>query len=80
MKLDLLKHLGTLYLPGKADVSRLCFSWDDPAVTVKADDEVYESGTAPVPAAGESRTYQIVCSIIDKIRVENDLKQLSRFK
>ena len=60
VKLDLLKHLGTLYLPGKADVSRLCFSWDDPAVTVKADGEVYESGTAPVPAAGESRTYQIL--------------------
>ena len=60
VKLDLLKHLGTLYLPGKAEVSRLCFSWDDPAVTVKADGTVYESGTAPVPAAGESRTYQIL--------------------
>ena len=26
VKLDLLKSIGTLYLPGKADVSKLCFS------------------------------------------------------
>ena len=53
VKLDLLKSVGTLYLPGKADVSKLCLSWDDPAVTLKKDDMVYQSGTAPVPAAGE---------------------------
>ena len=59
VKLDLLKSIGTLYLPGKADVSKLCFSWDDPALTVKKDGEVYQSGFAPVPAAGERAVYQI---------------------
>ena len=38
------------------------------------------SFVAPAVYTKESRTYQIVCSIIDKIRVETDLKQLSRFK
>ena len=59
VKLDLLKSVGTLYLPGKADVLRLCFSWDDPAVTLKKDDVVYRSGEAPVPAEGERAVYQI---------------------
>ena len=59
VKLDLLKSVGTLYLPGKADVSKLCLSWDDPAVTLKKDDVVYQSGTAPIPAAGERAVYQI---------------------
>ena len=59
VKLDLLKSVGTLYLPGKADVSKLCLSWDDPAVTLKKDDVVYRSGTAPIPAAGKSAVYQI---------------------
>ena len=38
------------------------------------------SFVAPAVYTKESRTYRIVCSIIDKIRVDNDLKQLSRFK
>ena len=59
VKLDLLKSVGTLYLPGKANVSKLCLSWDDPAVTLKKDDVVYRSGTAPIPAAGKSDVYQI---------------------
>ena len=59
VKLDLLKSVGTLYLPGKADVSKLCLSWDDPAVTLKKDDVVYRSGEAPIPAAGERAVYQI---------------------
>ena len=59
VKLDLLKSVGTLYLPDKADVSKLCLSWDDPAVTLKKDDVVYQSGTAPIPAAGERAVYQI---------------------
>ena len=53
VKLDLLKSVGTLYLPGKADVSALRLSWDDPAVTVQKDGVVYQSGTAPIPAKGE---------------------------
>ena len=59
VKLDLLKSIGTLYLPGKADVSGLFLSWDDPAVTLKKDGVVYQSGTAPIPAAGKSAVYQI---------------------
>ena len=59
VKLDLLKSVGTLYLPGKADVSGLFLSWDDPAVTLKKDDVVYQSGAAPIPAAGKSAVYQI---------------------
>ena len=59
VKLDLLKSVGTLYLPGKADVSRLRLSWDDPAVTLKKDDDVYRSGEAPIPAEGKSAVYQI---------------------
>ena len=59
VKLDLLKSVGTLYLPGKADVSALRLSWDDPAVTVQKDGVVYQSGAAPIPAKGESAVYQI---------------------
>ena len=59
VKLDLLKSIGTLYLPGKADVSNLFLSWDDPAVTLKKDGVVYQSGTAQIPAAGERAVYQI---------------------
>ena len=48
----------TLYLPGKADASKLCFSWDDPAVVAVRDGVEYRSGTAPVAIAGERVTYQ----------------------
>ena len=61
VKLDLLKLTGTLYLPGKADASALCFSWDDPNVTITKDDVSYASGTAPVAPAGESVTYTVTC-------------------
>ena len=59
VKLDLIGATGTLYLPGKADASKLCFSWDAEGVTVTKDGVAYESGTAPVPAAGESAVYKI---------------------
>ena len=59
VKLDLLKSVGTIYLPGKADVSALRLSWDDPDVTLKKDGTVYQSGMAPIPAAGKSAVYQI---------------------
>ena len=35
---DALGVNGTLYLPGKADASELCFSWDNASITVSADD------------------------------------------
>ena len=59
VKLDLLKSVGTIYLPGKADASGLFLSWDDPAVTVKKDGVTYQSGAAPIPAADKSAVYQI---------------------
>ena len=59
VKLDLIGATGTLYLPGSADVSKLCFAWDAEGVTVTKDGVAYESGTAPVPAAGESAVYKI---------------------
>ena len=59
VKLDLLGATGTLYLPGKADASKLCFAWEDTGITVSKDGVVYENGTAPVPAAGESAVYKI---------------------
>ena len=59
VKLDLLGATGTLYLPGKADASQLRFAWDAEGVTVTKDGVAYESGTAPVPAAGESAVYKI---------------------
>jgi hypothetical protein len=59
VKLDLLGATGTLYLPGAADASQLRFSWEDAGVTVTKDGVAYESGAAPVPAAGKSAIYKI---------------------
>ena len=59
VKLDLIGATGTLYLPGTADASKLCFAWDAEGVTVTKDGVAYESGTAPVPAASESAIYKI---------------------
>ena len=59
VQLDLLGATGTLYLPGKADASQLCFAWDAEGVTVTKDGVAFESGAAPVPAAGESAIYKI---------------------
>ena len=59
VKLDLIGATGTLYLPGKADASQLCFAWDAEGVTVTKDGVAFESGAAPVPAAGESAIYKI---------------------
>ena len=59
VKLDLIGATGTLYLPGSADASKLCFAWDAEGVTVTKDGVVYENGTAPVAPAGESVTYKI---------------------
>ena len=59
VKLDTLGSTGTLYLPGKADASKLCFSWDDTGITVSRDGTVFESGTAPVAPADGSITYKI---------------------
>ncbi len=56
---DLIGTNGTLYLPGKVDVSKLCFSWDDTGITVSKNGVAYENGTAPVAPAGESVTYKV---------------------
>ena len=41
VQLDLLGATGTLYLPGKADASQLCFAWDAEGVTVTKDGVAY---------------------------------------
>ena len=61
--LDLLGGSGTLYLPGKADSSKLYFCWNNTDVATK-DGVTYESGKAPVAPAGESVTYKVGASSI----------------
>ena len=51
--------IGTLYLPGSADVSQLCFSWENTSVTVTRDGETLESGSAPVAAVDSSVTFKV---------------------
>ena len=51
--------IGTLYLPGSADVSQLCFSWENTSVTVTRDGETLESGAAPVAAVDSSVTFKV---------------------
>ena len=50
---------GTLYLPGKVDVSQLCFSWDDAKLTVSVGGQTFESGAAPIPAPGSTVIYRL---------------------
>ena len=59
VKFDAIGATGTLYLPGQADASKLCFSWDDTGITVSRNGVAYESGTAPVAPAGSSVTFKI---------------------
>ena len=56
---DALGVNGTLYLPGKVDPAKLCFSWDNAGITVSRDDVVYASGEAPVAPVNESVTYKV---------------------
>ena len=56
---DLGGSTGTLYLPGKVNPAQLCFSWDDAELTVSLGGQVFQSGTAPIPAPGSSATYKI---------------------
>ncbi len=56
---DLIGTNGTLYLPGKVDVSKLRFAWDNATLTVSRDGETFVSGAAPVAPAGESVTYKV---------------------
>ena len=56
---DLGGTIGTLYLPGSADVSQLRFSWENTSVTVTRDGETLESGAAPVAAVDSSVTFKV---------------------
>ena len=56
---DLGGTIGTLYLPGSADVSQLRFSWVDTGITVSAGGEVLENGAAPVAAVDSSVTFKV---------------------
>ena len=59
VQFDALGTNGTLYLPGQADASKLCFSWDDMGITVSKNGVAYENGAAPVAPANGSVTYKI---------------------
>ena len=50
---------GVVYLPGAADASKLCFSWDTKGVTFSKDGKTYKSGKAPIAKAGEKVTYTV---------------------
>ena len=38
----------TLFLPGNADISKLCLSWDDSNIMIYVDGKEYTSGEAPI--------------------------------
>ena len=57
--LSILDGAYNLYLPGSADASKLYLSWDSSKITLSIDGIDYESGMAPIPAAGESITYTV---------------------
>lgn len=59
VKFDSLHSTATLYLPGSANTENLFFCWDNEELTVSKDGTVYESGTAPVAAAGEKIVYEV---------------------
>ena len=50
---------GVVYLPGAADASKLCFSWDTKGVTFSKGGKTYKSGKAPIAKAGEKVTYTV---------------------
>lgn len=79
---DLTKCIGTLYLPGQADASKLNLSWNSKKVTVKKNGKELESGSAPVAAAGKSVTYTIKTSsktyamVIRTVQGSKDIKPM----
>ena len=49
---------GAVYFPGNVDPSGMCFSWNDPDLTLSKDGKTYKSGKAPIAPLGQSVTYQ----------------------
>ncbi len=52
---------GAVYFPGNVDPSGMCFSWNDPNLTLSKDGKTYKSGKAPIAPLGQSVTYQANC-------------------
>ncbi|MBQ8083297.1 MAG: CotH kinase family protein [Clostridia bacterium] len=48
---------GAVYFPGDVDPSGMCFSWDDPDLTLSKGGKTYQSGKAPIAKVGQSVTY-----------------------
>ena len=48
-----------LYLPGSADASKLCFSWESGNTVKDSSGNTMTSGKAPVAAPGKSVTYEV---------------------
>lgn len=57
LSISLTDASAVLYLPGRADPGKLCFSWKDKALVLYRNGKEYKSGEAPVAAEGESVTY-----------------------
>lgn len=49
---------GAVYFPGNVDPTGMCFSWNDPDLTLTRDGKTYRSGEAPIAAVGKTVTYQ----------------------
>lgn len=49
---------GAVYFPGNVDPSGMCFSWNDPDLTLSKGGKTYKSGKAPIAPVGQSVTYQ----------------------
>ena len=59
VSLDVTLGTATLYLPGQADASKLKLCWDTKGLVLAKGDKTYESGDAPVAAAGKSIKYKV---------------------
>ena len=50
----------TLFLPGNADISKLCLSWDDSNIMIYVDGKEYTSGEAPIASVNSNLTYTCI--------------------
>ncbi len=48
---------GAVYFPGNVDPTGMCFSWNDPYLTLSTDGKTYQSGKAPIAPVGKKVTY-----------------------
>ena len=48
---------GAVYFPGNVDPTGMCFSWNDPDLTLSKGGKTYQSGKAPIAPVGKKVTY-----------------------